>query len=91
MKPKEGILADLFCGPGNFHWDLGRKVVAFCFLAMGVGLVWNIIAGQPVDLGPAGLGGGLAAVLGSAAALIAAKDWIKSKFSKSKPAEGDGE
>jgi hypothetical protein len=71
---KKSFLRDLFKGPGNLYWDLGR-------IAVGVGLfqsfsatAWNIYLGQPIDLGPAGLLGGMGAFFTGCAALIYAKD-----------------
>jgi hypothetical protein len=56
-------LKDLFYGPGNTKLDNGR-VAALIALCMMVAGVWhNVRLEQAIDLGPAGLGGGLAAVL----------------------------
>lgn len=68
------LLRDLFMNVGNANWDLGRIIGAVGVLMMLGGQVWNILLGLPVELGPTGLGGGLAAVLGGAAALVYAKD-----------------
>lgn len=65
---------DLFYGPDNGGLDLGRVIVAFFGALMGLGTLWNIHLGKELDLGPGGLGGGIGAVLGAGAALIAAKD-----------------
>lgn len=65
---------DILMGIGNQHWDFGRLLgigsVLFMFGAAG----WNISLGLPLELGPTGLGGGLAAVVTASAALIYAKD-----------------
>lgn len=77
------FLADLFKGPGNHFWDLGR-ILAFMALSGLMGAtVWNIWLKQPIDLGPGGLGGGLAGVLTAAAGFLAAKAWERSKHSQS--------
>lgn len=68
------LIVDLFKGPGNLAWDLGRFVAFGAGVAMVAGQAWNIWLGLPIDLGPGGLGGGLGAVLAGQAALIFAKD-----------------
>jgi hypothetical protein len=68
------FLRDLFAGPENSYWDLGRILGSVAFLSMIGGAVWNIMLGRPIDLGPTGFGGGLAAVVGATAALVYAKD-----------------
>lgn len=68
------LIVDLFKGPGNIAWDLGRFVAFGAGVCMVAGQVWNIILGLPVELGPTGLGGGLGAVMAGQAALIFAKD-----------------
>lgn len=56
-------LKDLFYSPGNKRLDNGR-VAAFLAFALMIGAVaQNIRIGAAIDVGPAGLGGGLAAVL----------------------------
>ncbi len=81
------MLRDLFMGVGNSAWDLGRIVGAVGILMMLSGQAWNVLLGLPIDLGPAGLGGGLAAVLGGSAALIYAKDRAKSENTVAKAME----
>jgi hypothetical protein len=76
---KIGFIQDLFKGPNNDYWDLGRIVAGVSTLSMILGAVWNVFLGLPLELGPAGLGGGLAAVLGGCAALIYAKDRAKAE------------
>lgn len=71
---RQGFIIDLLKGPDNLHWDLGRILALVSSLAMVAGQVWNMLLGLPLELGPTGFGGGLAAVLGGAAALIYAKD-----------------
>ncbi len=73
------FLRDLFMGVGNTAWDIGRIGGGLAVLAMFAGAGWNVMLGLPIDLGPAGFGGGLAAVLGGAAAWIYAKDRAKSE------------
>ena len=68
------LIKDLLKGPTNAYWDLGRILALVAALMMLGGQVWNIRLGLPLELGPTGLGGGLAAVLGGMAALIFAKD-----------------
>lgn len=73
-----GFIVDLFKGPGNHYWDLGRIIAAIAVLAMFGGQLWNMHLKQPIDLGPGGLGGGLAAVVTACAAFLAAKAWERS-------------
>ncbi len=68
------VLKDLFAGPGNKYWDLGRIVSAFSVVTLIGATIWNMHLRQPIDIGPSGLGGGLAALLTAAGVLIAAKD-----------------
>lgn len=70
---------DLLKGPGNEAWDLGRILALLSALSMLGGELWNVSLGLPLELGPTGFGGGLAAVLGGAAALIYAKDRAKAE------------
>lgn len=65
---------DLFYGPGNVYLDLGRILATATAAALLGAQAWNIYLGKEIDLGPGGLGGGLAAVITAIAALIAAKD-----------------
>jgi hypothetical protein len=63
-------LKDLLYGPGNSHLDIGRvTALGAAFLLTGA-TVWNMILKQPIDLGPAGLGGGLAGILTAAVVYI---------------------
>ncbi len=73
------LLQDLFMGVGNANWDLGRILGAIGVLMMLGGQAWNMALGLPLELGPTGLGGGLAAVIGAAAALVYAKDRAKAE------------
>lgn len=73
------FLRDLLKGPDNLYWDLGRILALVSAVAMVAAAVWNTLLGLPIELGPTGLGGGLAAVLGGCAALIYAKDRAKSE------------
>jgi hypothetical protein len=65
---------DLFYGPQNAHLDLGRIVAFLGVVMLGAAVVANIKLGSPIDLGPNGLGGGLAAFLTAAAAFLYVKD-----------------
>jgi len=56
-------LKDLFYGPGNHKLDHGRCAAFGAFVLMLAATAHNIRIGAAIDLGPAGLGGGLAAVL----------------------------
>ncbi len=78
------FIRDLFMNVNNANWDLARIVGALGILMMLGGQVWNMLLGLPLDLGPAGMGGGLAAVLGGAAALIYAKDRAKAETTVAK-------
>jgi hypothetical protein len=80
-----GFVADLFKGPGNHYWDLGRIISGVSVGAMIGAQLWNIHLGKEIDLGPTGLGGGLTAVLGGCAGFLAAKAWERSKHKDSGP------
>lgn len=73
------FLRDLFMGVGNQNWDIGRIGGGLAVLAMFAAAGWNVALGLPLELGPTGFGGGLAAVLGGAAAWIYAKDRAKAE------------
>jgi hypothetical protein len=81
------LLRDLFFGPENQFLDLGRILAFGSALAMIAGAVWNVLLGLPLELGPTGFGGGLAAVLGGCAALIYAKDRARSENTVAKVAQ----
>lgn len=81
------FLRDLFMNVGNANWDLGRIGAAFAVLMMFAAAVWNVLLGLPIELGPTGLGGGLAAVLGGAAAWIYAKDRARAENTVAKAIE----
>ena len=68
------VLRDLFMGPGNRWWCAGRFWSGLSFLAVFAAAGWNAAIGQPIDLGPGGLPGGLAALATAVAAFIFAKD-----------------
>lgn len=73
-------LKDLFYGPNNAYLDLGRVVGFIAALCLIIAALWNmLVLGKEIDLGPGGLGGGLAAVVGAIAGLIAAKDYVRGK------------
>lgn len=63
-------LKDLLYGPGNSTLDIGRvTALGSAFLLTGA-TVWNMSRGKEIDLGPAGLGGGLAGILTAAVVYI---------------------
>jgi hypothetical protein len=76
------VLQDLFKGPANLYWDLGRWVVGASVALMVIAAAWNMHIGEAIELGPDGLGGGLAALLTAGAALIAAKDYMHKRIDK---------
>lgn len=55
-----------------FGTNEGRIVSGVAIASELAGQAWNIHLHQPIDLGPGGLGGGLAAILTASAALVAA-------------------
>lgn len=73
------FIRDLFKGPDNEYWDIGRIGGALAILSMFLGAAWNISLGLPIELGPTGFGGGLAAVCTAVAAWIYAKDRAKAE------------
>lgn len=78
---------DLFYGPGNVYLDLGRILATATAAALIGAQFWNIYLGKEIDLGPGGLGGGLAALITAIAALIAAKDIAHGKSKPQTPTE----
>lgn len=73
------FLKGLFYGPGNLDPDIGRIVGTLAVFSMFAGAGWNISLGLPIELGPTGFGGGLAAVCTGVAAWIYAKDRAKAE------------
>lgn len=71
---RPGFVRDLLMGPNNLFWELGRFLATGGFLSLIGGQAWNMYLRQPIDLGPGGLGGGLAALFTAATAFILAKD-----------------
>jgi hypothetical protein len=61
---------DLLYGPGNNHLDIGRVTALGAALLLSFAALWNMYLKQPIDLGPGGLGGGLAAILTAAVVYI---------------------
>lgn len=59
-------LKDLLYNPGNRKLDNGRVAVFLAFGMMIGAVAQNVRIGAAIDVGPAGLGGGLAAVLAAA-------------------------
>lgn len=76
-QPKRGILADLFAGPSNLAWELGRILTFVAMLYVGVGIGWNIWKGEGIDL--AGLAAAVGAVLTGGAAYVGIKTWVIEK------------
>ncbi len=66
------LLRDLFMGPGNTAWDLGRFMAAGSFVSLVGVQIHALIIGQTLDV--LQFGTALAAVLGGAGAFIAMKD-----------------
>lgn len=72
-------LKDLFYSVGNEHLDLARLVGAFFAGLAAFALFWNALhLGKEIDL--AAFLGGLTALAGGIAALIATKDWARRKL-----------
>lgn len=63
-------LKDLVYGPGNQTLDIGRVIALWSILTLVAAAAWNAYLKKEIDLGPAGLGGGMAAVLGAAVIYI---------------------
>jgi hypothetical protein len=86
-EPRRGILADLLMGPNNTYWDLGRVMAALAIAAIVAPSVWNLYLavqlGIPVEIDKLGIG--LAAVVTSAAALIALKDRARPAVAEAPP------
>lgn len=78
-----GFFSDLFKGPGNHYWELGRMILGLASSLMAVATVWNVHLHQAIDL--SALGTGLAAIITAGAILIPAKDWVRSKHRDSPP------
>lgn len=66
------LLQDLFKGPGNVGWDLGRVMSAFGIVSLVGAQFHAIFMGQALDISAFGVA--IAGVLGGAGALIALKD-----------------
>lgn len=83
---KTGFLADLFAGPNNQSWDLGRILSFLVMLPLFASAAWNIWRGEAIDV--SSLGVGIAAVVTACAVLIAAKDYTNTNaISQAKQAE----
>lgn len=73
------LAKDLFYGVGNQHLDLARVIAGLFAGMVAFAVYWNAIAlGQAIDL--SALLTGLAALAASIGGLVAAKDWVRSKF-----------
>lgn len=79
MTGNHSFIKDLLWGPGNEAWDLGRIAVATGVVLMLVTVIWNMLLGLPIELGPAGFLGGMGAFFTGCAALIYAKDRAKAE------------
>jgi hypothetical protein len=77
-------LKDLFYGDSNLHLELNRAFAGLAGFLMLAGMLWDIHKGQPIDLGPGGLGGGLAAVITASGLAISAKTWANAQLLKTK-------
>lgn len=66
------LLRDLFAGPGNQCWDLGRIASGWGFVLYTGTIAWQAVTEAPIDL--IQLATGYAALLAGAGALIALKD-----------------
>ncbi len=73
------LFRDLFYGMGNAHAELARILGALAVIAMFSAAGWNMYLGLPIELGPTGFGGGLAAVMTASAAWTYAKDRASSE------------
>jgi hypothetical protein len=82
-----GFVVDLFKGPGNHYWDLARIIATLAVLAEVGGQAWNIHLHKEIDLGPSGLGGGLASILTAAAVFLAAKTYSRKAHVDIPPAD----
>lgn len=78
-----GFLKDLFYGTDNLGADLARILAFAAVVGELYAAYHNMKLGKEVDLGPSGLGGGMAAILTAAAAYLAAKAWSKKKSRES--------
>lgn len=65
------FIKDLFKGNNNEFWDLGRILAFIAFVPVAAAVAYNAYKGFELDV--AGIGAGIAAVVGAGAALIAAK------------------
>jgi hypothetical protein len=76
-------LKDAFYDTDNLHLDLARVLAFLAIVGELLALRHNIKLRVPIDLGPGGLGGGLAAILTAGAGYLAAKAWSKKKARES--------
>lgn len=77
-------LKDLFYGQGNAHLELNRVFAGLGGALMVAATAWDIHLGRPIEVGPGGLGGGLAAIITAAGLAISAKDWSVAKLLQAK-------
>lgn len=76
-------LKDLFYSTDNLGMDLARILVTFAVSGELAALYHNMRLHTAIDLGPNGLGGGMAAILTAGAAYLVAKAWSKKKSRES--------
>jgi len=77
------FLKDLFYSTDNLGADLARFLAFAAAAAELIATYHNMRLGKDIDLGPGGLGGGLAAILTASAGFMAAKAWSKKKARES--------
>ncbi len=79
------FIQDLFWSTDNLGADLARFLAFAAVVGELIALRhnMNIKPKVPIDLGPGGLGGGMAAILTAAAGFLAAKAWSKKKARES--------
>jgi hypothetical protein len=63
-------LKDLLYTPGNDHLDVGRVTALGASALLTGAAIYNMTLHEPIDLGPGGLGGGLAGILTAAVIYI---------------------
>lgn len=76
-------LKDAFYSTDNLGLDLARVLVTLAVSGELAGEYHNVRLHQPLDLGPNGFGGGMAAILTAGAAYLVAKAWSKKKARES--------
>lgn len=82
------FIADLFKGPGNRSWDLGRILGAKAASAYTFAFLYSLLANH-ANIDWSALGMGYAAVLAGTGALIGLKDVAVAKANATPPAAGN--